>query len=278
VIDQEETFDMANSAPGGWAGLLAGRRSDRCDIGMDGVISAESVDRGGSRPFHVSATDGQSYWVKQVDNEQSCRVPITEHIIGACGRMIGAPVRDFCLIEIPEEFDGDKLMNGTVLRKGIAHASLNLEFGFSNKTWGPENRERDNNRRRHAAYFAFFDWCWGDDRQWLYDTSDDLAMYSHDHGHFLPGAPNWTVESLLENVEVSHFLDTSPAGLDYNELGRVAAALENLARDQLVEVLRAVPASWPVQDAELEVLGYFLECRRSPVAARIRRLAATLAG
>ncbi|MFO1003847.1 MAG: hypothetical protein U0936_26245 [Planctomycetaceae bacterium] len=28
------------------------------------------------------------------------------------------------------------MFNGTVLRKGIAYASLNLEFGYSNKTWG----------------------------------------------------------------------------------------------------------------------------------------------
>ncbi|MFO1003846.1 MAG: hypothetical protein U0936_26240 [Planctomycetaceae bacterium] len=70
---------MTNSSLWWLAGLLAGCRSNRCDIQMDSVISAESIDRGGSRPFHVSATDGQSYWVKQVDNQQSNRVPITEH-------------------------------------------------------------------------------------------------------------------------------------------------------------------------------------------------------
>lgn len=269
---------MTSVSIGVWDRMLAGCRSDGCDIQMEAVISAESDDRGGSRPFHVSATNGQSYWIKQVDNPQSPRVPVTEHIIAACGRLIGAPVREYCLIEIPKEFDGDRLSNGTVLRKGIAHASLNLEFGYSNKTWGPENRERDDNRRRHAAYFGFFDWCWGDDRQWLYDTTDDMTMYSHDHGHFLPGGPDWTAERLLADVEAAHSLDTSPEGLDYNELERVAGALEIVTREQLVAILCAIPASWPVQDMELEALGHFLESRRMPVSARIRRLAATLAG
>ena len=59
---------------------------------------------------------------------------------------------------------------------------------------------------------------------------------------------------------------------------RVAGALENVTREQLVAILCAIPASWPVQDVELEALGYFLDRRRLPVSARIRQLAATLAG
>ena len=141
---------MTSVSIGVWDRMLAGCRNDRCDIQMEAIISAESDDRGGSRPFHASATNGQTYWIKQVDNPQSPRVPVTEHIIAACGRLIGAPVREYCLIEIPKEFDGDRLSNGTVLRKGIAHASLNLEFGYSNKTWGPENRERDDRAFEHS--------------------------------------------------------------------------------------------------------------------------------
>ena len=97
-------------------------------------------------------------------------------------------------------------------------------------------------------------------------------MYSHDHGHFLPRGPDWTAEGLLTEVESAHSLDASPEGLDYNELERVAGALENVTREQLVAILCAIPASWPVQDTELEALGHFLESRRMPVSARIRRL------
>ena len=140
-----------------WEGMLAGCRSDQCDISVDAVLRAMSDERGGSVPFLVSATDGERYWVKQVQNPQSPRSPITEQVIAGCGRLIGAPIRDCRLIQIPADLDGEKLSNGTTLRQGIAHASLNLEFASFDKTWGPEHRSLDDNRRRHAAYFAFFD-------------------------------------------------------------------------------------------------------------------------
>ncbi len=257
--------------------MLAGCREDRCSISVDVILRDMSDERGGSVPFQVRATDGEFYWVKQIDNRQSSRVPTTEQVIAGCGQLIGAPVREVQLIQIPAELDGDRLSCGTELRQGIAHASLNLESATFEKTWGPENRSRDDNRRRHAAYFGFFDWCWGEDRQWLYDATDDLKTYSHDHGHFLPGAPDWTIESLLNHVEIAHSLDSSPEGLDYNELGRVADRLQNLTRTELKEILCRIPVSWPTTDKELEVLGFFLDTRRELVAKRIRQLAATLA-
>ena len=268
---------MTGVALGPWDGLLAQCRTDQCDVWVDGILRAMSAERGGSVPFEVRATNGERYWVKQVENPQSARSPITEQVIAGCGRLIGAPVREVRLIVIPEELDGETLSSGVVLRHGIAHASLNLEYSSFDKTWGPENRSLDDNRRRHAAYFAFFDWCWGADPQWLYDTTDDMKLYSHDHGHFLPGSPDWNVESLLGNCEVAHSLDTSPEGLDYNELERVAVILENLTAAELKGVLCGIPASWPVSDRELETLGFFLDSRRVPVARRIQQLAATLA-
>ncbi|MFM7166832.1 MAG: hypothetical protein ACKO3T_16465, partial [Planctomycetaceae bacterium] len=95
---------------------------------------------------------------KQVNNPQSARVPVTEQVTAACGLLIEAPVRETRQIGIPADFEGEKLMNGTVLRQGIAHGSLNLEFAIFDKTWAPDHRDRDDNRRRHAAYFALFDW------------------------------------------------------------------------------------------------------------------------
>ena len=260
-----------------WYGKLSGQRTDACALQMQAVLNAESEDRGGSRPCHVAADDGQTYWIKQVNNPQSARVPVTEQVIAACGLLIGAPVRETRLIGIPADFEGEKLMNGTVLGQGIAHGSLNLEFAIFDKTWAPDHRDRDDNRRRHAAYFALFDWCWGDDRQWLYDSAEDLTMYSHDHGHFLPGAPDWSGETLRQAVDLERSLDTSPDGLDRHELIRVANALEAMTTGPLLRILASIPASWPVDDQELEVLGWFLDCRRGPVAGRIRQLAARLA-
>jgi hypothetical protein len=53
----------------------------------------------------------------------------------------------------------------------------------------------------------------------------------------------------------------------------VANALEHVERESLVQVLRSIPASWPVSDEDLEALGWFLERRAPAVASRVRVLA-----
>jgi len=109
--------------------------------------------------------------------------------------------------------------------------------------------------------------------QWLYDLTDDRKTYSHDHGHFLPGGPEWTIESLQEKVDDSHEIDSRARGLDENELVKIAELLDNIERDTLREILQAIPESWNIEAGELEAVGWFLEKRSSGVAQRLRVLA-----
>lgn len=256
-----------------WRGLLGDRNRSEPLVSVVGILQAQSESRGGSLPFQVLASDERVYWVKMVGNPQGSRVLSTEQIVSECGRYIEAPVCETTLIEIPEDFDGDELENGTILRAGIAHASLDVENANLGKWHTPQYRDQDDNRKRHAGYFALYDWCWGDDMQWLYDLNEDRKTYSHDHGHFLPGGPQWSVESLKENVDVSREIDPLATGLDDEELVRIADLLDNLHRDFLLDVLQAVPSVWPIDSRDLEVIGWFLEKRSSGVAGRLRVLA-----
>lgn len=255
-----------------WAGLLKGRRTDSYSIKLIAVLQNESVERGGSRPFQGLASDKQIYWIKMLSNNQTPRVPVTEQVISRVAALIDAPVCEVSLINISEDFDEEKLGNGTTLKSGIAHASKHIEHNIFDKTYEPQHRNKDDNRARHARYFAMFDWCWGEDKQWLYDTHNDMSMYSHDHGLFLPGNSNWTSESLLAHVDEPHPLEASTNNLS-PELMDVADNLDEVHRQQLVDVLATVPKSWPVTDEELELLGWFLESRAKPVATRLRKLA-----
>jgi hypothetical protein len=69
--------------------------------------------------------------------------------------------------------------------------------------------------------------------QWLYDLTDDWRTYSHDHGHFLPGAPSWTVDSLMDSVKVPHPVGTDGSKLDCNEMEAIAMKLESDIRSDL---------------------------------------------
>lgn len=256
-----------------WRGLVGDRTAITAAIRVEAILEAQSPSRGGSLPFQVLATDGKIYWVKMSHNKQGPKMLATEQIVAACGRLLGAPVCETALIEIPEVFDGDALDNGTVLRAGIAHGSLNVDNSLFDKWHTPQYRDQDDNRRRHAGYFALYDWCWGEDMQWLYDASDDRKTYSHDHGHFLPGGPEWTISSLEQNVDNPREIDALERGLDHRELARIADLLDNTGRETLCEIVRCIPEEWQLEVAELEAVGWFLERRRSGVAQRLRVLA-----
>lgn len=267
------TFDDCRKQ---WLGLVSAHRPVSVDLRLDAVLEPQSESRGGSLPFKGLADDGEIYWIKQPSNRQSFRVPVTEQLIAGMGRLIDAPVCEVRLIAIPAEFDGEMLDNGTVLAAGIAHASRDVGVCAFDKSYGPQFRSRDDNRRRHAGYFALYDWCWGDDMQWLYDLLDDRKMYSHDHGHFLPGAPDWNADSLAESADFPHELQANPAGLDDNELLRIADRLETLAARDLAEVVGRIPSDWHVSDRDLATAGAFFDYRMSPTAVRLRALAARL--
>jgi len=256
-----------------WHGLLDDRSAVEADIRVEAILAPQSPSRGGSLPFQALASDENIYWVKMPLSQQGPQMLATEQIVSACGRHIGAPVCETALIEIPEVFDGDVLGNGTVLHAGIAHASRSVENSIFDKWHTPRHRNQDDNRKRHAGYFALYDWCWGNDMQWLYDLKDDRKTYSHDHGHFLPGGPTWTAESLKENVDSPREIDPLTTGLDDKELIRIADKLDQTGQAELLPILQKIPAAWTVPPTDLAAVGWFLEKRSSGVAMRLRTLA-----
>lgn len=264
------TFDQFKSK---WSGQVSGYRNFDIELQLDAVLESQSDSRGGSLPFKGLGSDGEIYWIKLPSDPQLRRVPTTEQLVAGMGLLIGAPVCDTRLMAIPQEFDGEKLDNGTVLQSGVVHASRDVGNCSFDKWYEPQFRTQDDNRRRHAGYFALFDWCWGNDMQWLYGLQDDRKTYSHDHGHFLPGAPNWTVETLAQSAELSHELAADGDGLDDNELHRLAVRLDSLTMEEMASVVRKIPAVWPVTDEELENAAAFFDIRRKPTAGRLRDLA-----
>jgi hypothetical protein len=262
-------------AEGDWKDLLKGSRHDNCTLTVDAIL-IDKAKEGGSQPFQVRATNRRLYWLKPVDNPQGPRVPATEQIVARCGHLIKAPVCEVDLVRIPTELAGHRLSTGRQLTHGIAHGSADLATATFASGNAPAHRERNNNSTRHAYIFALHDWCWGADSQWLHDTIADMMVFSHDHGHFLPGGPGWTGQIVRAEVENDHSLGAPPDGLNPTALKGAADAIEQVSRADLVGVLSTIPLSWPVTDADLETVGFFLERRRKPVAARLRSISAQL--
>lgn len=260
---------------GGWETLIA----SRTDSGPSLSIAATISGSGGtwSGPFRVIGSDGNDWFVKSLQTcpaGQEASIAI-EHIVAGVGKLIGAPMCDTSLIRIPPEIAGWEPRPGAALVEGWAHGSKALEHADERGRPNLDARVQDDNSRRHVGIYALFDWCFGCDQQWLYDIDNDRTIYSHDHGLYLPpvGSGFWLVAELIAAVDKPNPLPDPPHGLDKGQIAGVAQALEAVNRHSLATILNSVPTSWPVTDADLAALGWFLESRAKPVAARLRALA-----
>ena len=251
-----------------WRGAIAGRRPESADVRL--VAPLRESASGGSGAFLSLADDGRHYWIKPLNNHQGPRVPITEQIVGRVGELIGAPSCEVRTVAIPPEAAGWQFRADRALEDGIAHGSVEVEDAVETRSL--EYRSHDDNRHRHCAFSALFDWCWGGDAQWLRVPSDDHRYYSHDHGWYLPPeGPTWSSADLEQFADVPREFESVNEGFDLVTPVVVAERLDNVTHSQLADALASIPWIWPVSDEELEAVGYFLARRAPQVATRLRQ-------
>jgi len=220
---------------------------------------------GGSGALLCRLSNGDKAYVKPLTSPQGPRVCLNEFVISAMGQLIGAPVCVVRLVEIAADLAGDYY--GTAVAAGIASASLEVPGVLEGRDF--VHRSEDDNQRRHAGVVALVDWCWGADNQWLYQGSDDNRIWSHDHGHYFPGGPAWTVDGLLNVVATANQPLGDLTNCSQAEVSRLATALRDLKAEDIQGILEWIPGDWPVTDAELTHLGWFLDLRRDDVADRL---------
>jgi hypothetical protein len=155
-----------------WRGLVKARPQDPEVRTVD--LPLQPSPAGGSGTFLALASDGQRWWVKPHNNLQGPKVIVTEFVVGRAGALIGAPVCDVAIVEIPEELTGWEFRPGARLEPGLAHASRAVDD--AQEVRALDYRDRDDNRRRHAGVVALYDCCWGGDDQWLYSETDDRKV------------------------------------------------------------------------------------------------------
>lgn len=249
-----------------WSGSID--RTSSTDPRPQLVLPQQRSRRGGSGTFLAADDEGRQWWVKPLNNRQGGKVLVTEHVVGRVGALIGAPVCEVAIVQIPEELAGWQFVPGRELEPGLAHASAAVAQATEDRSLA--HRQRDDNQIRQAGVFALYDWCWGADHQWLHSAKADMELYSHDHGYYLPPAgSDWNVGELELHADRPHPGPWSHRGLDRGELDRLAGALCAVDRRQICAILGGIPLTWPVTTQELEALGSFLEYRAPLVAHRL---------
>ena len=252
-----------------WNGLMAKAKRGEAEVTI--IAPLRQGSQGSSGAFLALGDDGRRYWVKSINNAQSDRVPITEQIVGRMGALISAATCEVRIAKIPEEIGGWEFRSGLTLGPGLAHASLDVENAI---LYGQlSHRDKDDNARRHLSVMALYDWCWGDDPQWIVALGDDHRYYSHDHGCYLPpGGLGWSIDELRKCANVPHeLLPGDNSGISRSMVEELAGRLQRVTRDEIFNGLCAIPSEWPATDQELEAVGEFLEMRAAEVSERLLR-------
>jgi hypothetical protein len=216
----------------------------------------------------VLTQSGARYWCKQLGNPQGNHVLVNEAVLSAAARLIGAPVRPTAHLTVPAAFESENYAPGLRFRAGVAHGSLHLESA--------EERDdaayfkRGENASRWAAIVGAWDWLLGDDGQWLYDQSDNYAVWSFDHGFWLGGdGGEWSSPMLTRLLHTPWEWDTPLPGIDVDSLRATADALRRVSSNDILQAVAQAHPSWGTSDFDLETLAWFLFNRRTSVADRL---------
>ncbi len=269
---------MANGLPerSEWDGLVRNRADPSGGPSLAVIVGAA----GGSwsSPVRATGDDARDYFAKFPElcpNPPDRMSVVTEMVVARAGRLIGAPTCETVVMRVPAEIQGE-LLKGVAITSSFVHASVALDNCDEKRPQLPD-RGHDDNRRRHTTLYALYDWFMGWDQQWLRDLDDDLAVYSHDHGLYLPpvGSGYWTEGDLQSNVDTAWPLPDDAMGLLPAAISETADALRAVTRADLQSLLMQVPPTWPVTDEQLEGLGWWMERRAPAVAGRIEQLASS---
>lgn len=225
----------------------------------------------GSAAFLGLASDGHQYWVKPPGNPQGPRTLVAEVVTYGIGRLVGAPVPTNALIEIPVTFDWE-YADAYRLRGGTGHGSLNVEDVVVAEEWGTHSR-LDDNRRRQAHILALWDLCMGVDPQWLHQITDDYSIWSFDHGFWLAGESDWTIDSLKKIGTTPWQFELDPDVASASGLREAADRIDALSLAAIQAVASTVPLEWETTPQELSELASILFLRTEGVAGRLRAAA-----
>lgn len=232
------------------------------------LVAPLQASRSGSAAFLGLASDERQYWVKVPNNPQGARGLITERIVYGLGELLGAPTPERALVTIPSGMRWE-FSPGLRLRPGLAHGSLNIEPVVEHDEWGTFGG-LDHNRERTAAILALWDLCLGEDPQWLHHVSEDMSVYTFDHGLWFGGGADWTLDD-LRSVGVRPWNFDLDAGIaSAAQLRSTADRLEELTLQDFLAVTNSVPLEWDTSAAEMSALASILYVRVEGVVDRLR--------
>ena len=162
-------------------------------------------------PAMLVCEDGEEYWVKHRTVTDGCTPAnrtaqvggmVTDHVIGLLAqKIIEDVVPTIRLVSIPPELISiaPKLQNAC---PGLAHGSRNASRNCTGRAGITDfgHFKLPFNRPRLAGLAVLYGLAAASDHQVIYRLDGEPHLYSVDHGHFLPGGPNWSAIGISARI------------------------------------------------------------------------------
>lgn len=214
-----------------------------------------------AEPVWLKCSDGENYVVK---GRQAGRQIVNDQIVARLGIALAAPVGLPKLVEVSSELIEIEPRLSHFL-PGIAHGSLWIPDCFDEYellgTGEPENRPR------YARLAVLYGWVTANDRQFLFSKNPPRLVHSVDHGHFFAGEPDWTSNSLKDNLNPAIPDDFKSCCFSFDEFKIMKDALQSVTEEQILQAVASVPEEWELTMDEREILVEYLLTRQKKLVS-----------
>lgn len=220
--------------------------------------------RSASKPVRLRCEDGRDYVVKC---SQAGKIPVNDQVVGRLGLVLGAPVGEVALVEVSAD-----LVNMQPemqhLSAGVCHGSVFIPH--TSEREGLLHTSVTENQQRFALLAVLYGWVGASDHQFIYGNEPPHIVHSVDHGHFFPGGPDWTPESLRGAPEAT--LDQMIANaclFQPHELQAAGVQLAAIDDEDIALAVAAADSDWHITEDERIVLAQYLARRRYELSASL---------
>lgn len=217
-----------------------------------------------ARPRLVRCNDGNQYVIK--GQQKGGRALVTEQVVARLGAIIGAPVVPVSIVDLPPDLvkDDSELSH---MPAGLCHGCRYVPK-CTDKAW-----VRPNDLAPYRASFALlamlYGWVIPDDHQVIYSTVPPPALYSVDHGHFLPGGPGtWNAGTLAAApIAAPDARIVNDCQLTQTELEAAVTPLRGVTNESLAEIVAVSPRDWLPSIDDRVALAEYLAARRDTLVS-----------
>lgn len=260
----EERLEATAMTPQEWVALFAQMKADVGDIQTPRAVTLLKAWPSASRPVAVRCDDGSEFVVKGLN--VGAKPLATEQVVGRLGQLLSAPVPHVTLVEVPPELVAIEPQMAHIA-PGLAHASALIPNSTERMSY--EHAKEAGNKERFAALSVLYGLTAAADHQFIYDASTK-QVWSVDHGHFFPGGPNWTAESLASGLAaaVPDPAIVASAGLAASDLQPPLGKLATISQNDIARAVVSVPDRWGLSDDDRVAIATFIDERRRHLLAQ----------